>query len=187
MDAQGNIYVSDKNNFAIRKIDAQTKLVTTLTGPNLRVGSLYGISVNPSGSQIFVVESIRIRKIENGKISTLAGSIPGGYQDGKGEQALFEDPLAVQWNQRNSVIVADSDNSVIREVFMDGTVHSIAGNERYSYLNCLEAVCPARRGEGIGEEAIFDRPTNLATTQDGSIFVGDTCTISKLHFVPPSK
>ncbi|MDR2271007.1 MAG: hypothetical protein LBF27_08890 [Sphingobacterium sp.] len=65
-----------------------------------------------------------IRKISPaGVVTTLAGN-PGvkGYIDGKGGNALFEDPYDVACDDAGNVFVADRRNLRIRKITVDGTV-----------------------------------------------------------------
>jgi hypothetical protein len=58
----------------------------------------------------------------------LAGHDNGGYVNGKGEDARFNNPRGVIVNQNNGdVIVADSGNHAIRLIKSDGTVTTLAG------------------------------------------------------------
>jgi len=66
VDADGNIYVVDTENHAIRRIDAKTWIVDTIAGPSTGAGLArpHGAAVGPDGA-IFIgdSETHRVRKL----------------------------------------------------------------------------------------------------------------------------
>ena len=90
-DNVGNMFVSDKKNHIIRKIDSTSKKISAFAGmgettgasigdgsaaTSAKIYSPYGIAVDSSGN-VFVSEELyhRVRKIDtNGNITTYAGT-----------------------------------------------------------------------------------------------------------------
>lgn len=85
-----------------------------------------------------------------------------GWQDGEREEAKFNDPKQICFDQDGVMYVADAGNQVIRKITRDGivsTVIGIAGVKGYI--------------DGSPEDALFHHPTGVAIDRDGTIYVGD--------------
>ncbi len=104
-DAQGNLYVADTGNHAIRRIGIDGQ-VTTLAGgeqghadgpaAQARFDAPMGIAVDAQG-QVYVADTFndRIRVIgTDGMVRTLAGGDRPGLADGVGAAARFDTPVA---------------------------------------------------------------------------------------------
>src|SRR3972149_8317887 len=99
------LYVADKSNHTIRKIDISTKSVTTIAGYPGRPGVNDGVGSNvrfhfpegiaTDGVYLYVADAgshvIRKVEIDSGTVTTLAGTTgQSGYKDGTGVNALFK-------------------------------------------------------------------------------------------------
>jgi acid phosphatase type 7 len=124
VDGQGNVYVADYYNHAIRKI-TPAGAVTTLAGaagvigsndgPGLlaRFNSPTGVAVDSLGT-VYVVDSLNytMRKITpDGMVKTIAG-LPGvtGTNDGCGGLARFSYPYGIAVVATSNLVVADTGN-----------------------------------------------------------------------------
>lgn len=140
VDEQGNIYVADSGNHAIRKLSKSGKVSTLVGGKG--EGSALGILSAarlsyPTGlcyadGTLYVADSgnHRILAIRDGKVSLVAGAaltgdvaIEGGYLDGSAELARFASPMAVAV-LGDALYVADAGNAAVR-VIRDGYVTSL--------------------------------------------------------------
>jgi sugar lactone lactonase YvrE len=91
VDGSGNIYISDLYNYVIRRVNAQTGIITTFAGiagrggyngdnrpaTTAHIGSTYGITTDKDDNVIFAdISSHRVRKITiaTGIINTIAGN-----------------------------------------------------------------------------------------------------------------
>ena len=97
VDGAGNLFIADRNNSRIRKVDA-AGTITTIAGTgehgfsgdggtavNARLSGPSGVAVDGAGN-LFIADSYndRIRKVDAaGTISTVAGTREGGF-DGDG-------------------------------------------------------------------------------------------------------
>ncbi len=176
VDAQGNLYVADMANEAIRKI-APDGMVTTLAGKardsgdangpgaEARFYTPSGIAVDTQGN-VYVTDGDNhvIRKITpQGVVSVLAGvSGESGFGDGPALEAQFNSPAAVAVAEDGTVFVADSDNHVIRKISTRGVVSTVAGS-------------PGHEGseDGTGSRARFSSPQGL-TVDKGILYVADS-------------
>ncbi|MBI4882640.1 MAG: hypothetical protein HY826_01140 [Actinobacteria bacterium] len=172
IDANNNLYVSDSGTSRIRKI-TPAGVVTTLAGGGAGAGSAdgaagvaqfnlpTGLAVDGAGN-VYVADlnNDRIRKVTPaGVVSTLAGST-GGFTDGTGAAAQFNDPYGVAVDGAGNILVADTLNRVIRKVTAAGVVTTFAG---------------ATNGfvDGVGTAARFGFVNGIAIDSAGTIYVAD--------------
>ncbi len=132
-DRQGNLYVADSRNHRIRRI-TPSGVTTTLAGskPGYADGTAAqaqfflpcGVVVSPDGT-IYVADTgnHRIRRIKDGQVTTLAGSV-SGRADGQGTAVKFNLPCAVTYtaSPKPLLYVADSLNRRVRILDLDGSV-----------------------------------------------------------------
>ena len=144
VDAAGNLYVVDNNNYSIRKITPKGK-VSTLAGdePDSEdeeqgsVNEEYGLDaehgfedgqgsaaqfggpcsiVIDAAGNLYVTDSHRIRKVTpDGTVSTLAGG-EEGFADGEGSAAQFNQPFGIAIDAAGNLYVADTFNHRIRKI-----------------------------------------------------------------------
>jgi streptogramin lyase len=171
VDAAGNIFVTDFNNNAIRKISADG-VVTTFaggteghnngTGTAAQFKGPHDIEIGLDGN-FYVVEVYgnRIRKITpSGEVSNFTGSITGelAYLDGDGNAARFYSPRCLTMSADGSFYVTEFSNR-IRKVTAGGQVSTFAGSGK------------AGSGDGLGINATFDDPMGIGADQQGNIYV----------------
>jgi sugar lactone lactonase YvrE len=182
VDAQGNVYVADANNYRVRKI-LPDGTVTTLAGApsgasppwgdvdgqgsDARFGYMEGIAVDALGD-VYVADSGNnsIRKIlPDGTVSTIAGPMDSswGDVDGQGAAARFNWPEGLVVDAQGDVFVADSGNNSIRKIALDGTVTTVAGTQfgAWGFAN------------GPGPSARFNWPTGVVVDAQGDLFIVD--------------
>ena len=173
VDQEGNVYVADRYNHRIRKIDTNG-MVSTLAGTGdsghadgsadqARFSYPFGVAADQEGN-LYVTDrsNHRIRKIDiNGMVSTLAGTGSRGYTDGPAGQARFDYPTGVAVNQAGNLYVADRSNHRIRKIDANGMVSTLAGTGNYGYA------------DGPADQARFSYPFGVATDQEENIYVAD--------------
>jgi sugar lactone lactonase YvrE len=163
VESNGNLYVADTYNSAIRKI-SPVGAVTTVAGPSAGIGSPRGVAVDDSGNLYASDEANVIRKITpSGTMTTLAGTpnVPGSA-DGSGGAAQFYGPRGVAVDSTGNVYVADSANATVRKITPAGVVTTVAGTAR----NFGTA-------DGTGSAARFGNPAGIGVDSSGNIYVGD--------------
>jgi len=126
VDAQGNIYVADTYNNAVRKI-TPAGVVSTLAGngqagyidgagATAQFNYITGITIDSKGN-LYVVDNgnNRIRLITPaGVVSTVAGSGPAGHVDGPGPTAQFSNPYGICIDAQGNLYVGQ--NAYIRKI-----------------------------------------------------------------------
>jgi hypothetical protein len=172
-----NLYVSDNDNYTIRKIVISTGVVTTFvgtagangsadgTGAAARFNHPYGITTDGTNLYVADTNNSTIRKIviSTGVVTTLAGTAgSSGEVDGTGSGATFYGPEGITTDGTNLYVV-DEDASTIRKVVISsGTVTTVAGTN-------------GNKGsaDGAGAAALFKYPKGITT--DGTIlYVSDS-------------
>lgn len=171
IDRNGNLFVSDRNTHRVRKISPGGMVVTIAgrrqgfadgIGAAARFNTIRGVALDGVGT-IYVADrgNHSIRKITpRAEVSTLAGDGTAGFSNGTGESVQFNNPIGVAVDEGGNVYVADSDNSRIRKLTPDGKVNTLAGK---------------RRGfaDGVGVDALFRDPVDLALDGRGNVYVAD--------------
>jgi sugar lactone lactonase YvrE len=169
VDAAGNVLVADMGH-RIRCI-TPAGLVSTLAGSGAQgdadgsVASFRypsGVCADAAGN-ILVADyyNNKIRRISPaGVVSTVAGSGARGAADGV--RATFNGPRGLCVDAAGSIIVADSQNNLIRRISCAGVVSTLAG---------LSGVPGA--ADGAGAAATFHHPLDVCLDPAGSIVVAD--------------
>lgn len=175
--ASGVIYVADKSNHTIRRVDA-SGVVSTFAGIPGVWGSVdggpgeatfsypKGVAVDGAGN-VYVADTNAqtIRKVTPaGVVSTIAG-MPGtpGSTDGQGNAARFRNPEGLAVGVSGNVYVADTGNHTIRMVSPTGAVTTIAGVPR-----------AAGSQDGAAAQALFRSPEAVVVDGAGNVLVADT-------------
>lgn len=176
----GSVYVADTSNRRIRKVDSTGIITTVAGGGSCRDGdggpataaflnSPKDVAFDPAGN-LYIAEVSRIRKIDpNGTISTFAGSRDSGF-NGDGRQALdtwFSRPHSLDFNSLGELIIADTFNSRIRKVALDGTVTTLAGGGVTYAADVPSAGTPASMSS-------LRQPMSLRVDDLDRIFIADT-------------
>lgn len=186
LDQEGNIYLADSANNAVRKV-TRSGTVTTLAGALGIAGYADGegsaaLFRNPTGvavcradGTILVIDSDNhcIRRISSidGWTETVAGSVSGlpGFNDAHGRSALFCYPGACALDSCGNLIVTDWGNSCIRRVSLPFC------RTASPWLVTTIAGCFWQSGfaDGQNMNARFSQPAGVAVDNHGNIFVAD--------------
>lgn len=177
VDALGNCWVSDSAANLIAKISPGGSALM-FAGVSGQQGSTDGPGAmalfrQPGGmaadavGNMFVADTGNslIRKITpGGMVSTMAGSPANqGYRDGAGMDAWFNAPVSLALDGMGNMFVADTGNSVIRQISPAGMVTTMAG------------VAGSQGGsDGMGAAARFNHPAGVAMDRAGVLYVADT-------------
>ncbi|TZF86288.1 hypothetical protein FW774_04360 (plasmid) [Pedobacter sp. BS3] len=172
VDASGNVYVADRDNYKIRKI-TPAGIVSTLAGSTAGYADGTGsaakfmqpldVAIDPSGNIIVADNtSHRIRKVTPaGVVTTIAGNGTAGYANGTGTAAQFKNPSGVAVDASGNIYVADRLNQRIRKITTAGVVSSFAGNGTSGTT------------DGATGSAKFSDPYGITVDASGNVYVAD--------------
>jgi DNA-binding beta-propeller fold protein YncE len=181
IDRSGNIYVADRLNGRVRRIDSRG-VITTLAGdgsgkyssdggPSDRAGLAEpnGLCLDRDHRRLFIADvadhRVRVIDLGTGVITTFAGT-GNGRHAGDGGPAASADIFgarAVALAPDDSLYIMERQGSSIRRV-RNGIIETVAGTGARGYA-----------GDGAdARQAVFDAPKEMAVDQAGNIFVVDT-------------
>jgi sugar lactone lactonase YvrE len=171
LDANGTIYVADKDNHKIRKI-ATDGTVSTLagstsgyangTGTAAQFSQPYDLAVDASGN-VYVIDTgnHRVRKITPaGEVTSIAGNGVNGDADGTGDAAQFYYPYGIAIDSHGDLFVADTFNQKVKKVTQAGVTTTYAGST-------------GGTADGDPATAQFNYLTGIDVSSQGIIYIAD--------------
>ncbi len=182
LDSAGNIYFSDGNNERVRKISAETGVITTVAGNGTAGfsgdnGPATSAQINPGGiavdsfNNMYIADTsnYRIRKVnaQTGIITTIAGDGTYGFSGDTGPATTarlsYTESVAVDGS--GNVYIADSSNSRIRKVnATTGVITTVAGNGTFGYSG----------DNGAAVSAALYYPSGISADSGGNVYIADT-------------
>jgi hypothetical protein len=132
LDASNNLYLTDFWNQRVRRVDADTNMISTIAGngtweivtdPKPALDSAmtypYGIVVDHTGN-IYVVDGVRVRRIDadTQMMTTVAGTDKEGFygDGGAAREAWLQFPMGIALGPTGDLFIADAYNERIRMV-----------------------------------------------------------------------
>ncbi|MGD0360889.1 MAG: choice-of-anchor D domain-containing protein [Bryobacteraceae bacterium] len=189
-DSNGNLYIADTNNCAIRMVNT-TGFISTIAGTGVcsytgdggpatsaTLNSPYSVFVD-SHNIVYIADTYNnvVRRINGGTITTVAGDGTAGSR-GDGSLATAAQmyyPFAVAEDGAGNLYIADYYNCRIREVFAaTGTIDTVAGSVTCGFS-----------GDGIATENALYYPSDVKADANGNLFIADTSN-QRLRWVSPS-
>jgi sugar lactone lactonase YvrE len=184
VDAAGNLYIADVDNYRVRKVSTNG-IINTFAGngvegysgdgglaTNATLATAVGIAVDAIGN-VFIAESYNnvIRMVNTiGIISTIAGTDSSGKgaigytgDGGFATNATLNDPGAVYVDAVGNIFISDYGNNVIRKVNTSGIITTVAGNGTYGFSG----------DGGPATDAQLFYPNGVAVDASGTIFISD--------------
>jgi hypothetical protein len=191
-DASGNLFVSEFNGNRIRKIDAETGIITTVAGNgvagfsgdggpavNASLAGPIGLAID-SGGNLFIADSNngRVRRVDgqNGTIATVAGNgANNGYVNAvpDGTPALYgwlSYPRWVSFDGSGNLLISEAGSATIQRLDSAGLLRNVAGNSTQTFT-----------GDGIAAtNAGIGPPSNVAVDPAGNLFFGDGARVRRV-------
>ncbi len=146
-DGSGNIYIGDRFNNRVRKIDKVTGIINTIAGTGTagstgdgglataaQLNNPCGVTVDAAGNvYIADMSNHKIRKIDKvtGNISTIAGTGTAGFSgdNGAATGAQLSYPYGIVFDgTTGNLYIADANNSRIRKIDNTGVISTMAGS-----------------------------------------------------------
>lgn len=181
-DRDGNMYFVEMMNHLIRKVDAKTRMISTVAGTGKEgfsgdggpatkatFQSPHSIALDGKGG-LYVADigNHRIRRVDlaTGIIDSIAGSekreLPRDGQSAKDQPILG--PRALFIEGTTMWVALREGHSVWRLDLERGTLHHVAGTGQKGFSG----------DGGPAKEARFDGPKGIAVGPDGNVYVVDT-------------
>lgn len=178
LDTDGNLYIADRYNHRIRKVD-RSGIITTVAGAgpgfngdggpatSALLRSPSGVAVDGAGN-IFIADvwNSRIRKVDgNGIISTVAGTGVDGFSGDGGDSysAQLNGPMDVAVDGSGNIFIAEVNNQRIRKIDASGKISTVAGNGQ-----------PGFNGEeGVATSVKLYSPHGVEVDNAGNFYIAD--------------
>ena len=179
-DTSNNLYISDPQNFRVRKINSITGIITTVAGNG--IGTYGGDDIAATATSIWGNNQIcldklgnlyiadyynqRIRKVSpTGIMTTVAGTgTASSLGDGTpATSAPINYPSGVAIDTSGNLYIGEANGYRVRKVDLSGIITTFAGNGN-----------PAYAGDGIPATNAQIEPTHLAIDDFGNLFIGDS-------------
>jgi uncharacterized protein (TIGR03437 family) len=185
VDANGNLFIADRSNNRIRRIDAATGIITTIAGTGViggdgdggtatqaELSQPTGVAVDGAGN-VYITDTgnRRIRRVSaaDGKISTIAGTGAAGFSGdgGPATSALLglAYPATLAFDAAGDLYFADRNNHRIRKIALaTGIITSVAGTGVAGFS-----------GDGTGPVGTaLSFPTSVAFDSAGNLIIADS-------------
>jgi sugar lactone lactonase YvrE len=160
-DSHDNLYVVTSYD-QIRKIDVNgnVSLFAGKQTPGWIDGGVDGTNKDATFKHIsglaidkndimFVADQNKIRKIENGKVETIAGKDESGDEIIDTNKALFNQISDIAVNEKGEIFVTDQVNRKIKKITPDGIVSNFIGNNKIDWPASIKI-------NSLGQIIIFD-------------------------------
>ena len=189
VDSAGNLYIADQGNNLIRRVDAITRVITTVAGGGTTASQADGlgdggpatsailsgpqsVAVDPSGN-LYIADTYhnRVRAVtaSSGIISVFAGGGTNAGSDGLGDggaatSAQLDYPTAVTIDSAGNTFIADAGDNLIRRVdATSGVITAVAGNGTWGYSG----------DAGLATAAMLASPQGIAVDAAGNLYIAD--------------
>jgi streptogramin lyase len=182
-DAAGNCFIADMANHVIRRIDAQTGIITTFAGNGQRgysgdggaagqasLASPHSLQFGPDGNlYVCDIGNHVIRRIDlrTRVISTFAGTgKPGATPDGSPIAGTpLRGPRSLDFDRAGNLWLATREgNQVFKFDLAAGTIHHIAGTGQPGFTG----------NGGPAKLATLSSPKGIALDAEGNVWLADT-------------
>jgi len=178
-DSQGNLYIADRANHRVRKVNRKG-IISTVAGngtagfsgdggpatqASLKLPS--GVVVDKQGNLYISDRSNnRIRKVNTkGIIHTFAGNGKDGYHGDNmpALKATLDKPFGLALDKHNNLYIADRGNNRIRKVDSSGLISTVAGDGGFYFIG----------DNGPAYRASIAGPTGVTVDDNGNIYIAD--------------
>ena len=178
-DSRGNLYIADRANHRVRKVDTRGN-ITTIAGngtagfsgdggpatqASLNLPS--GVVVDKKGNLYIADRSNNRVRVVNAKgiIKTFAGNGKDGYHGDNmpALKATLDKPFGLALDKDNNLYIADRGNNRIRKVDSSGLISTVAGDGGFYYIG----------DNGPAYRASIAGPTGVAVDDKGNVYIAD--------------
>ena len=184
VDMTGNVYVADRHNHCVRRVDSATGVITTFAGngssgfsgddgaaASAGMVEPNGLALDPEQKRLFIADvadhRVRVVDLASGVIWTFAGTGEPEHSGdgGPASEAGIHGARAVKVAADGTVYILERQGSTLRAVdARTGATRTIAGTGARGYAG----------DDGPALAAAFDAPKEMALDRDGNVLVVDT-------------
>jgi hypothetical protein len=191
LDAAGNMYILDQQNFRVRRVDGATGMMATVAGNGTKgfagddgpataamLDFEAGSNPEPSGGltlkdrTLFIADTLsnRVRAVDldSGMIRTVVGTgvAGGGGDGGPAMAAQLDKPRDLEIGPEGDLYIADTDNNRIRAVNLtSGEIRTVAGTGELGLDD---------RDDLPATETRLARPFAIEFDPLGNLYISDT-------------
>lgn len=184
----GILYIADRSNNKIRKVDT-SGTISTFAGTgsggfsgdegaatSAKLNKPYGIYLSPSGNA-YIADTMnhRIRRVDktSGIITTFAGKNSSGYDSdgGPATSSKLNEPRGL-FVENYYLYIADTKNHRIRMVNSSGTIYTVAGDGHVDWDGGGPA--PEKEDGGLATDAHLYEPNGIFKDTSGNLYIADT-------------
>ncbi len=177
---ESTVYIADRNNHRIRKVDVATRIITTVAGTGNRgfsgddepatdadLNTPSEVTVDGDGT-VYIADRNNhcIRKVApSGIITTVAGTGTSGDtgDTGLAAAAQLNQPLGVTLTSDGTLYIADTFNHRIRKVDPSGIITTVVGTGSAGFSG----------DDGSATVAQLNYPIGVAVASDGTMYIAD--------------
>ena len=181
VDGVGNLYIADMRNHRVRRVDAETGVITTVAGtgsegfsgdsgpaPSAELRFPSGVVVDGTGNLYIADEGEhRVRRVDlAGVITTVAGTGSEGFSgdSGPATSAELAFPSGVAVDSAGNLYIADDGNHRVRRVDLTGTITTVAGTSSRGFSG----------DGGPATSAELDGPIGVAVDGAGNLYIAES-------------
>jgi len=212
-DSAGNLFIADSGNARIRRVDAQSGIITTVAGngtyavtpdgvsaTTASFSPPLGLSIDGSGN-LFISESTKIRRVDavTGILTTFAGTGSGYNGDGIPATSAGLGQYGAgtaKIDSSGNFFFADSTGRIRRVDGSSGLITTVAGNGSGAQGEIAVGgnggggsyPCPPAVGDnGPASIATLDGPGGVVLTRNGNLILTDwiDCRVRRVYLPSP--
>ncbi len=174
VDSSGNLYISDPDNYVIRKV-AGTNITTYAGNNSLGQGGTgdHGLAINaqldtPTGLAVDAAGNLYIADTGNNRIRIVTAAT-GNITSLSTGSVILSSPKGVAVDAAGNVYIADTNNSRVLKVALSGSITvttTVTGTDTGVF---------GYNGDGIpASSALLNHPSGVALDAAGNLYIADT-------------
>jgi streptogramin lyase len=183
IDRDGDLFIADRLNHRIRRVDGRTGVIATIAGPDSDVSQALGTAaaklnlidaggIALDGSAHLLIADVGAHRVWSLDVSSSALKLLAGTgrrefsgDDGPAAAASLMGPRAVAVARDGTIVIVEREGNRLRSIDpKTGRISTIAGTGKKGYTG----------DGGPAQHATFNGPKELAIAANGDILVVDT-------------
>jgi len=177
LDRQGNLYVFEAVGGAVRRVEAASRIVTTLVEecsspwekhPSGCVGPISDLRIDSAGNLLFsefAHNRLRSLDVHSGAIAPVAGNgdLRSSGDGGRATEAGVTVPHCFTLASNGDIVICDSSHRIRRINAANGIIRTVAGSGRRSLGG----------DHGPAFDAEFSTPVSVAVDRSDNLYIAD--------------